>query len=176
MEKRRQYLYRWIRAASVRLCLTLLALHIFCFDIPGFDEAIEPQLTTSRPVDLWLFLPVGYLLTVAIETPVLLLGLSKRFSFKERFFAGLWLTACTYPIVVLVLPVLFASSSRNLYLLVAEIFAPVAECALFWLVFHSKLDSRMKGILRSFAVIFLANLLSFAGGEILNSARWFGLF
>lgn len=176
MKRLRLYLRQLLRAASICLFLTALALQLFCFDVLGFNEAGEPQLTTSRPADLWLFLPVGYLFTVAIETPVLLLGLPKRFSFKERFFAGLWLTACTYPIVVLVLPVLFASSSRNLYLLVAETFAPVAECALFWLVFHHKLDAGMKGVLRSFAVIVLANLLSFAGGEILNSTRWFGLF
>lgn len=154
----------------------LAALHLFCFNALAFDEAVEPTLTTSRPRDLWLFLPLGYLFTIAIETPVLLLGLPKKFSFKERFFAGLWLTACTYPVVVLVLPVVFAYYSRNLYLLVAETFAPVAECALFWLVFRNKLGAGTKTILRSFAVIILANLLSFAGGELLNATRWFGLF
>jgi hypothetical protein len=73
------------------------------------------------------------------------------------------------------LPTIFAQSSRSLYLLVAEIFAPVAECALFWLVFRVKLV-RLRETLRSFAVITLANLLSFACGELLNSTRWFGLF
>jgi hypothetical protein len=154
----------------------MLTLLLLCFDAFGFDEAVEPARTTSRPQDLWLFLPLGYLFTVAIETPVLLIGLSNKFSFKERFFAGLWLTACTYPVVVLVLPTLFASSPRNLYLLVAETFAPVAECFLFWLVFQDRLRSDTLAKLRSFAVITLANLLSFAFGELLNSTRWFGLF
>jgi hypothetical protein len=162
--------------ASLALLLPVLVLHLSCSIAPGFDATVEPTRTTSRPADLWLFLPLGYLFTVAIETPVLLLGLSKKFSFKERFFAGLWLTACTYPVVVLVLPTIFASSSRGLYLLVAEIFAPVAECALFWLVFHRKTGSDLRETLRSFAVITLANLLSFGGGEFLNSTRWFGLF
>ena len=173
---RRLYLYQQVIVAFVRLLLPVLALHLFRFDALGFDEASEPTLTTSRPGDLWLFLPLGYLFTVAIETPVLLVGLPKKFSFKERFFAGLWLTACTYPVVVLVLPVIFASSARSFYLLVAETFAPLAECALFWLAFRDKLYQDMKTRLHSFAVIILANLLSFAGGEILNATRWFGLF
>jgi hypothetical protein len=154
----------------------MLALHLFCLDAPAFDVAAEPQLTTSNPRDLWLFLPLGYLFTVAIEAPVLVACLPGKFSLKERFFAGLWLTACTYPVVVLVLPTIFASSSRSLYLLVAETFAPVAECALFWFVFRDRLHPGIKGKLRSFAVITLANLLSFGLGELLNATRWFGLF
>ena len=51
-------------------------------------------------------------------------------------FAGVWLTACTYPVVVLVLPLaLDMDSHEALYLGVAETFAPVAECALFWMAF-----------------------------------------
>jgi hypothetical protein len=174
--ERKPSLLKKSSALSSRLLLVLFALHLFSFNLLAFDEPIEPQLTTSRPSDLWLFLPIGYLFTIAIETPVLLLGLSRRLSFRQRLFAGVWLTACTYPVVVLVLPVLFASSSRSLYLLVAETFAPVAECALFWLVFHSKLDSSLKSALRNFPVIVMANLLSFIFGEVMNSTRWFGLF
>lgn len=156
-------------------CFSLLLL-FFCSSVAAFDEALEPARTTSRASDLWRFLPVGYLFTVMIEAPVLVLGLSRKFSFKERLFAGLWLTACTYPVVVLVLPTIFAESSRSLYLLVAETFAPLAECALFWLVFRDRLASSFMMKLRSFAVITLANLLSFGLGEVMNSTRWFGLF
>jgi hypothetical protein len=163
-------------AVAFLLFLPALVLHLSGSNAPGYDEAVEQAQTTSRPADLWLFLPLGYLFTVAIETPVLLLGLSKKFSFKERLLAGLWLTACTYPVVVLVLPTVFARSSRSLYLLVAEIFAPLAECALFRLVFHDKLGPGPGEKLRSFAVIILANLLSFAFGELMNSTRWIGLF
>jgi hypothetical protein len=83
--------------------------------------------------DLWRFLVIGYPFTILIETPILLLGLSSRHSFKRRLFAGVWLTACTYPIVVLVMPLVF-TNSRTLYLAVAETFAPgcrmraVLEC------------------------------------------------
>ena len=43
----------------------------------------------------------------------------------------LWLTACTCPVVVLVLPVLPEGATRAAYLLAAELFAPAAECLLF---------------------------------------------
>ena len=123
--------------------------------------------------DLWRFLPLGYLFTVALETPVLVLLLSEYHPLKRRLFAGLWLTACTYPVVVLVLPTIFAGSSRALYLAVAETFAPAAECALFYLAFGA-VDARSTR--RDFAAIVAANLLSFIGGEVLNAYGWFGLF
>lgn len=124
--------------------------------------------------DLWLFLPLGYLFTVAVETPVLFLFLSKQHTLRRRLFAGLWLTACTYPVVVLVLPTLFANSSRALYLLVAETFAPVAECALFYLAFGGEGGDGVTW--RDFAAVVAANLLSFLAGEVLTAYGWFGLF
>jgi hypothetical protein len=126
------------------------------------------------PAELWRFLPVGYLLTILVETPILLLGLSPVHTFKRKLFAGIWLTACTYPIVVLVLPLLFHSTSEWSYLIVAETFAPVAECALFWLAFDRDEQSRV--VWRDCAVIVLANLASFAVGEVLNAYGWFGIF
>jgi len=115
------------------------------------------------PLDLWRFLPLGYLFTIAIETPILFFGLSPRHSKRRRIAAGIWLTACTYPIVTLVLPLLFENYSRAAYLTVAEIFAPAAECALFWLAFGATPDRSMW---RDFAVIVVANLASFLLGEI----------
>jgi hypothetical protein len=112
------------------------------------------------PLELWRFLPLGYLLTIAIETPILFVGLSRHHSKQRRIAAGLWLTACTYPIVVLVLPLLFVNSSRAVYLGVAEIFAPVAECLLFWLAFGKE------ATWRDFGVIVAANLASFVVGEV----------
>ena len=80
----------------------------------------------------WSFLPWGYALTVLVELPVLLIGLSPRHSLRRRIVAGFALTACTYPIVVIVLPPLvWTPFGRGWYLLVAEIFAPLAECLLF---------------------------------------------
>ena len=126
-----------------------------------------------EPSDLWRFLPFGYLLTIVIETPILVVGLSNRHPLKRKFLAGLWLTACTYPIVTLVLPLLFPSSSRALYLLVAEVFAPVAECVLFWLAFGNEDEVGSKSMWRDFATIVCANLASFLTGEFWH-AYWNG--
>ncbi len=113
------------------------------------------------PTELWRFLPLGYLLTIAIEIPILFFGLSAHHSKLRRVVAGFWLTACTYPIVTLVLPLLLVNGSRAFYLLVAETFAPVAECALFWLAFGRAVRWR------DFGVIVVANIASFLVGEVI---------
>ena len=125
--------------------------------------------------DLWRFLPVGYLFTVALEAPVLWLLLSPRHPPRRRLFAGLWLTACTYPVVVLVLPPLFADSTRGAYLVAAETFAPAAECALFWLAFGRESPAPGSSLWRDFAAVTAANLLSFLAGEAAAAYSWFGL-
>lgn len=132
-----------------------------------------PESPQMYPIEeLWYFLPFGYFLTILIEIPVLLFGLTSRLSTTEKVMSGVWLTASTYPIVVLVLPTLFFGESRLLYLLVAETFAPVAECVLFMLAFHSR-GIKWTG---SLIAIILANLASFGIGEIFNYFNWFGLF
>ena len=128
------------------------------------------------PSELWRFFPVGYLFTILIETPILLVGLSRRHPLKRRFFAGIWLSACTYPIVVLVMPLMFANASRFVYLTVAETFAPVAECILFWLACGKTEELGKRSMWQDLATIVVANLASFIGGEVLNAYRWFGLF
>jgi hypothetical protein len=127
------------------------------------------------PTDLWHFLIPGYLLTILIETPVLCVGLSRRHPLGRKLLAGVWLTACTYPIVTLVLPLLFAPDRRAWYLLVAETFAPVGECALFWLAFGNREEIGKISMYRDFITIILANLASFGIGEVLNAWGWFGL-
>ena len=116
---------------------------------------------------LWSFLPWGYLVTVAVEVPVLLVGLSPHYSMRERILAGLALTAFTYPIVVCVLPPLvWEPWGRTWYLLVAETFAPVAEWLLFRIA-YGPAPSRWAGA-RDASAIVVANLLSFAAGELVN--------
>jgi hypothetical protein len=113
------------------------------------------------PFELWHFLPIGYLFTIAIESPILFFGLSAHHPKRRRIFAGVWLTACTYPIVILVLPLLLIDHSRAFFLLIAETFAPAAECLLFWLAFGKEakwLD---------FGVIVIANLASFLLGAVI---------
>lgn len=114
---------------------------------------------------LWTFLPFGYLVTVAIELPVLLVGLSPTRSTKDRLIAGCALTAFTYPIVICVLPpLLWAPSGSGWYLAVAETFAPLAECLLFRIAFGPAPSRR--AAVRDHAAIVLANLLSFGLGEL----------
>jgi hypothetical protein len=141
-----------------------------------FDEVDFVQTQGAPLGRLWLFLPFGYLLTILIETPVLLFGLSPKISLRQKLWCGVWLTACTYPVVVLVLPAAMQDVSRNVYLLVAETFAPVAECFLFWLAFRGREDLAMNDWLRCLAAIVAANLASFGIGEIFNYYGWFGVF
>jgi hypothetical protein len=118
---------------------------------------------------LWAFLPWGYALTVALELPVLLVGLSPRHPLSRRIFAGFWLTACTYPVVVLVLPpLIWPRYGETAYLVIAETFAPAAECLLFWLMFGNSGEQNPRfATLRDIAAIVAANLLSFLlGGSI----------
>src|SRR5213592_4553069 len=104
-----------------------------------FFDDVDIVRTQNLPLaDLWKFLPIGYLFTILIETSVLLVGPPKPVSIRQRLWLGVWLTACTYPIVILVLPSIFYGHSRTLYLLVAETFAPAAECVLFWLAYRDR--------------------------------------
>jgi hypothetical protein len=118
---------------------------------------------------LWLWLPIGYLLSIAIETPILMLCLSDRHPLSRRLFAGVWLTACTYPIVALVLPEVFdVATQRPLYLLVAESVAHFGECALFWMAFGTKKEWGRRSMWQDFVAILLANWASFSAGEVLH--------
>lgn len=109
---------------------------------------------------------VGYLITVSIEAPILYVALSARHRSRHRLFAGFWLTACTYPIVWLVLPSLF--TERWLFLTVAETFAPLAECVLFWFAFGNTEPQTWRAMLRDWGAIVVANLGSFGLGELFN--------
>ena len=141
-----------------------------------FDEVDFVQTQNLPLSDLWRFLPIGYLFTILIETPVLLVGLSPKVSLKQKLWCGAWLTACTYPIVVLVLPALMQNFSRDVYIWVAELFAHFGECVIFWLAFRGKIELQTKDWIRCFIAILLANFASFSIGEVLNYYRWFGLF
>lgn len=136
---------------------------------PLFYTKISPvgkPVMPPEPSQVWAFLPLGYLITVAIEVPILLVGLSGRIPVRHRLVAGLWLTACTYPVVVLVLPYLvWAPLGRAAYLAVAETFAPAAECVLFWAAYGRREDFLRRGMLRDMAAIVAANLASFLAGE-----------
>ena len=73
------------------------------------------------------------------------------------------------------MPLLFGNTSRAIYLIVAETFAPVAECILFWLAYGEAEQVGRASMWQDFAAIVVANLASFLGGELLNAYGWFGL-
>lgn len=122
---------------------------------------------------LWAFLPLGYALTVLFEAPVLWFGLAKAHDAGTRISAAFLLTAVTYPIVILVLPLLMGAEERyGLYLLVAETFAPAAEIAVFRLAFPQAANSPARSQLRDAAAIVAANLCSFlVGGALIDWMR-----
>jgi len=131
------------------------------------------------PDALWRFLPVGYVLTVLLETPVLLLLLSRRHPVPRRLFAGVWLTACTYPVIILVLPSLVdIQTDRMTYLIVAETFAPLAECVIFTLAFGASAPRSRGALARDWGAIVVANLVSFGAGELFHTIggwEWLGV-
>ncbi|HYV36535.1 MAG TPA: hypothetical protein VE988_12560 [Gemmataceae bacterium] len=116
----------------------------------------------------WLL--VGYCISVAIETPVLMVGLSRDHPLMRRFLSGLWLTACTYPVFILALPELIPE--RNLYLAVGETLVAVAECSVFLAAFGLK-DRNWLAVSQDCLAIVLANLASFGLGEWMHMHGWF---
>lgn len=111
---------------------------------------------------LWRWLPVGYVLTVLLETPVLWTGLRADHAKTTRLLAAAWLTGVTYPIVAVALPaLLWPHTSYATYLVVAETFAITTEMALFrW---------RWGGTPRDLAVVGLANVVSAVAGGMLTA-------
>lgn len=128
------------------------------------------------PSELLTFLLPGYLLTIAIEAPILFVFLSWRHALKDRAVAGVMLTACTYPVVVLVLPILlWGPFGHTIYISIAETFAPLAECTLFywiWIAPKPNQTSTPKSwaeTAQDFAAIVGANLASWLlGGRIVD--------
>ncbi len=122
----------------------------------------------ERLQDPWFFLGVGYLFTISIETPILCVGLSPQHPMSRRLLAGVWLTACTYPLVVLVIPQFFPlDENYPLYLLVAESVAHFGECLLFYIAFRP-----LDRFWRDMAAVFCANFASF----VLGLLAWYALY
>lgn len=123
------------------------------------------------PASVWLLVICGYLLTVSIEIPILLTGMARKHGVKETIINGLFLTAFTYPVVVMVLPAAFSVmeiNNRWLYLAVAESFAPIAEVLFFRFLIGKPLTSSID---RDAIIVVIANLASFLLGEA-GLSRW----
>jgi hypothetical protein len=123
----------------------------------------------ALPGNLLLQFLVLYLLTVAWELPVLVIGLSRRHSIRDCLFAAIWLNACSYPVVFFVFPELFPPQSEYVkYIVTAEVFAPLSECLLFWLAFIRSRPWSRGATIQDMAVVVLANLTSFGVGKLLE--------
>ena len=112
---------------------------------------------------------VLYLFTILIETPVLLVGVSRRHALAARLFAGVWLTACSYPVLWLVLPKLTRSTPigtmQGLGSAVGKAGVAIMECGLFYLAFDSGTRSR-SATLQDMIAVTAANLASWGLGEV----------
>lgn len=112
--------------------------------------------------------------TIAIEAAVLAVLLSARHGRWVRLFAGIWLSACTLPVVWFVLPELLPRGTpAAIRLVAAETFAPLAECGLFWWACIRPLPADSRATVRDCVAIVVANLASFAAGEA--AWRWLSL-
>lgn len=101
-------------------------------------------------------------LTIAIETPLLLIGLSAGHSWRVRLAAGAWLTSCTWPPLVIVLPAFIDPVSQPAwYLGVGESCVVLAECLLFQAAFGK---GSGRAAWRDRSAIVMANLASFGIG------------
>jgi hypothetical protein len=109
---------------------------------------------------------VCWVATVAIETTVLAVLLSPRHGWRVRLFAGMWLSACTLPVVWLALPdALPMTFSRAAVVAVAEVFALLTECGIFWWAFIRPRPPDRRATIRDLVAIVAANLASFVTGE-----------
>lgn len=124
------------------------------------------EMTLTAEQLSWM--PLYYLITVAVELSVLWFALSRRHTARTKLFAGFWLTACTYPILWLVLPPFF--DDYWTYMAVGETLVPLFECGLFWVVFVRRLPPNPPATGRDMAAVIAANVTSFLFGLVLNKA------
>lgn len=125
----------------------------------------------------WRWLAVGYVATVLMEAPVLLLLLSARHPWQRRLFAGVWLTACTYPAFVLALPVIVAPDPSpegyRRVIIVGEVLVFAAEVLIFRLAFGGPGSGGDGWSWRDAGAVVAANAVSLGVGELLHQTGFF---
>ncbi len=122
------------------------------------------------PITWTRMVVMGYLLTISIETPVLVVGLGNRYSMKEKLFAGAFLTGFSYPFVAVFFPLIWNPYTQySIYVTVSEIFAPLSECLLFALLFQRRKTLRGREKVMDLVIVVLANLVSYVSGEIMKA-------
>jgi hypothetical protein len=112
-------------------------------------------------------------LTVLLEGLVLWFALSREHAPRVRLLAAVWLSSCTLPLVQFVFPLLeHFGWPRSVWVALAEVFAPVAECLLFRELIKRAPSGGPRASWRDYGAIIAANLCSFAVGERLVSLGW----
>jgi len=115
-------------------------------------------------VSLARVIVAGWALAAPIEAAVLFFGLDSAHPRLVRAIAGPALTACTYPVLVLVVPALIDPAwSFAAYATAGEVSVVAAECALFFLAV-----GRRASAARGALAIVAANAASFVAGEIVR--------
>ncbi len=106
----------------------------------------------------WQLFLQGLVLSIAIECPILAMGLSPQHPLKHRLATGVWLTLCTYPIVFLVLPsLLYPYIPYKTFVLIAETIVITCEWGLF-------ISVTAHYAWRDLLAILIANIASIAAG------------
>jgi len=122
------------------------------------------------------FLPLGYLFSFLIETPICSSVCRRGIRSGAECSPESGLTACTYPIVVLVICRSLSPAPRaQFYLIIAETFAPVAECALFWLAYGEAEQFGKASMWRDFGADCHRQPRVILIAARFKCLRWFGL-
>jgi hypothetical protein len=112
----------------------------------------------------------AWALTVLLEGLVLWFALAQHHSPRTRLFAAAWLSSCTLPLVHFGFPALRSWGVSNVtWVAVAEVFAPLAECALFVVVVAPATSGAAAhtATRRDLAAIVVANVVSFSAGLLI---------
>ncbi|MBX9687307.1 MAG: hypothetical protein K2X27_11435 [Candidatus Obscuribacterales bacterium] len=126
----------------------------------------------NMPLPIWVGMVIkGYLLTIVLEAPILVWGLGARYKLKEKILAVPLLTACSYPFVTILFPIIWNPYEiYPCYITISETFAPLFECLIFALLFQKAKVISLNQRCSDFLVIILANLFSFVCGEFLKAS------
>ena len=141
--------FAWNYSVTRDVYFALAMAHVLAEDTVSAQDIHIDQMTLPAIIMSALS---GYVLSVVVETPVLLACLSRRHPLQDRLFAGVWLTACSYPVVSLVIPSVIDPRQYWIpYLCIAETFAPLSECIVFWLAFGEKAEWGRRSFIKIWA-------------------------
>lgn len=106
------------------------------------------------------------LFTVVLESLVLFLCLTPDIQPRQRLIAGLSLSLITFPFVNILFPMLLSPfENKIVFYVIAEMFACLTECLLFWFFFNRS-KTKDKQFFSNIIAIVFANFFSFSLYEL----------